>query len=159
MLTKTTISALRTLIHLEQRASAAPAAPRSIAEHLGESPTYLAKVTQLLARAGILRAQRGMSGGVILNRQPENVTLRAIVEACQGAILGDFCGDADGDDLENACALHHAAVELHESIVGVLERWTLADLLKKPCPTADHLHQRCLLTCGLFAATKTGDTR
>jgi Rrf2 family protein len=154
VLTKTTISALRTLIHLGQRTSASPASPRLIAERLGESPTYLAKVAGLLARSGIVRAQRGVAGGVFLNRRPEEITLLAVVEACQGAILGDFCGDSE--DLEHACAFHHAGVELHRAIVGVLSRWTLADLLEKPCPTAEDLQARCLLTSGSFAALKTG---
>ncbi len=156
MLTKTTISAVRALIYLGKQASATPAAPRMIAEQLGESPTYLAKVTHLLARAGVLRTQRGVAGGVMLNRRPEEITLRAIVEACQGAILGDFGGSPDAD-LEDACAFHHAGVELHEAIVDILSGWTLARLLKRPCPTTDRLNERCLLMLGSFAVLREGE--
>lgn len=154
MLTKTTISAVRTLIYLGRQASAAPAPPRVIAEQLGESPTYLAKVTQMLARAGILRTQRGVAGGVILNRRPDEITLLAIVEACQGAILGGFCDASDPADLPHACAFHQAGLELHGAIVGVLSRWTLARLLEKPYPTAKHLHERCLVRAGLFSVAR-----
>jgi len=103
-----------------------------MAERLGESPSYLAKVVRHLVKAGILRAHRGVAGGVTLNRPPEEVSLLSIVEACQGAILGDFCQDADR--LEKTCAFHQAGAELHGAIVGILSRWTLADLLRKPCP-------------------------
>ncbi len=156
MLTKTTISAVRTLIYLGQRASAVPAAPRLIAEELGESPTYLAKVTHLLARAGILRTQRGVAGGVMLHRRPEEVSLLTVVEACQGAILADFY-DATEKDLEHACAFHQAGVELHQAIADVLSRWTLACLLKNPCPSVKHLSERCLLMQGSFAVLKDGE--
>ncbi|MDY0166718.1 MAG: Rrf2 family transcriptional regulator [Thermoguttaceae bacterium] len=156
MLTKTTISAVRTLIYLGQRVSAAPSAPRLIAEELGESPTYLAKVTHLLARAGILRTQRGMAGGVVLHRRPEEVNLLAVVETCQGAVWSDF-QDASSDDLEHGCAFHRAGVELQEAIAGILSRWTLACLLEKPCPSVKHLCERCLLMQRSFAVLKDGE--
>ncbi len=100
---------------------------------MGESATYLAKVIRHLVKAGILRAHRGVGGGVVLHRPPEAVSLRAIVEACQGAILGDFCSATE--DLSGVCALHQAGAELHRAIVGVLDRWRLADFLARPEPS------------------------
>ena len=99
-----------------------------------KSPTYLAKVVRYLVKPGILRAHRGVAGGVVLNRLPGEITLQSVVEACQGAILGDFCSEAP--ELAETCALHQAGVELNQAILGVLSRWTLADLLKRPHPTA-----------------------
>jgi Rrf2 family protein len=133
MLTKTSVSAIRVLIHLGLDATGGPISPRLVAEQLGESPSYLAKVTQQLARAGILRAHRGVSGGVTLNLTPDEITLLAIVEACQGAILADFC--EEGADLAKTCAFHQAAAELHDAIVRVLSKWTLAELLENPRPS------------------------
>ena len=133
MLTKTSLSAIRALVYLGSRNAGEPIPPRRIALELGESPTYLAKVIRHLVRAGILRAHRGVGGGVVLHRPPEAVTLRAIVEACQGAILGDFCNDTA--DLSQVCGLHQAGAELHRAIVGVLGRWTLADFLARPAPS------------------------
>lgn len=132
MLTKTSLSAIRALVYLGLRNPAEPVPPRRIAAELGESATYLAKVIRHLVRAGILRAHRGVGGGVVFNRPPQAVTLRAIVEACQGTILGDFCNDTA--DLAHVCALHQAGVELHGAIIEVLNRWTLADFLARPEP-------------------------
>ena len=133
MLTKTSVSAIRALIHLGRNATGGAICPRLMAEQLGESPSYLAKVTQQLAKARILRAHRGVSGGVTLHLPPEEITLLAIVEACQGAILADFC--EEGADLAETCAFHQAAAELHDAIVRVLSRWTLAELLENPRPS------------------------
>jgi Rrf2 family nitric oxide-sensitive transcriptional repressor len=138
---KTTILAIRVLTYIGLNGKTGePFSPRRLAEELDASPTYVAKVTSQLARAGILRAQRGALGGVVLGRRPENVTLQAVVEACQGTILGDFCQDTC--ELVSACAFHQASAELHRAIVAVLSRWTLAQLLARPLPTGrvmDHL--------------------
>jgi len=134
MLTRTSLSAVRALTFLGRNRRTRPWSPRSIAQQLGESPTYLAKVVRHLVRAGILKAHRGVTGGVVLHRPPEEVTLLSIVEACQGAILGDFCSHAE--DLAQTCAFHQAGAELHRALVGVLSRWTLAHFLSNPKPSA-----------------------
>jgi Rrf2 family protein len=141
MLTKTSISAVRSLIFLCSEEEGVPSSPRRIAEQLEESPTYLAKVVRHLVKAGILQAHRGATGGVTLNQPAEEITLLAVVEACQGKILGNFCQDTC--DLDNVCAFHEAAAELHDAIVGVLSRWTLADLVKRPHPLIEGV--RCTM--------------
>ena len=147
MLTQTSVTAVRLLMQLEQGAAGEVASLRLIAEALAESPTYLVKIARHLVRAGILRAQRGQAGGVTLNRAPKEITLLAIVEACQGAIHGNFCQDLS--DLSKSCALHQAGAELHQVIIKVLSGWTLADFCRHPCP-AGKLRgtTRCLLEGG-----------
>lgn len=144
MLTKTSLSAVRTLTYLGLNPQEQPCSPRAMAEQLGESPTYLAKVVRHLVGAGILKAHRGVAGGVSLNRNPVEISLRTVVEACQGAVLGDFCSDAD--DLSQTCAFHQAGAELHDAIVSVLSRWTLADFLNRPSPSPEIAgHVQCWL--------------
>jgi len=133
MLTESTISGLRALIHLVGLASAEPIPPKRIAEELGLSPTYLAKVTRQLVRADVLRAFRGAKGGVKLSRAPEEITLLEIVEACQGRILGDYCEETSR--LRLTCAFHQAMAQVHLSLLQTLSRWTLAELAAKPCPS------------------------
>ena len=113
--------------------STQPSVLGNAAQRLEESPTYLAKVARLLVRAGILRASRGVGGGVTLNRAAGDVTFLSIVEACQGAILPDFCQAAQ--DLRRTCAFHQAASQLHQSIIKVLAGWTLADFMRRPGPS------------------------
>jgi Rrf2 family protein len=130
MLGKTSISAVRTLLLLAQQETDSCWSPRRIAEFLGESPTYLAKVTRHMVKAGILEAEKGVKGGVRLRKLPAQITLLEVVEACQGTIVGDYCKSARPSS--TYCSFHRAAMELHQAITGVLERWTLADLLKQP---------------------------
>jgi Rrf2 family protein len=132
VLTKTSLLAIRALLFLAQNEPGASVAPRRIAEALGESPTYLAKVLRLLVRVGVLRAERGVKGGVRLNRALAQINLLTIVEACQGAILEDYC--AAGCEIGRTCSFHQAAEELHRAVTGVLSRWTLAHLAERPRP-------------------------
>lgn len=132
MITKTSLLAIRALVCVAEAQQGVVASPRSIAARLGESPAYMAKVLRSLVKAGILRAEHGRNGGVLLNRRPSDVTLLAIVEACQGAIAGSYCqGIAD---LRMACAFHRATVELQHSIVKILSRWNLEQLAASPRP-------------------------
>lgn len=133
MITKTSLLATRALLCLATDKQEIPVSPRSIALQLGESPAYMAKVLRALVKSGILRAERGSKGGVLLNRQAGEITLLAIVEACQGTIVGSYCQDIA--DLETTCAFHRATVELQLSIVNVLARWTLEHLVTSPHPT------------------------
>jgi Rrf2 family nitric oxide-sensitive transcriptional repressor len=133
MLTKTTVTAVRTLIHLGLHAGGGSLPIRRIAERLGESPTYLAKVARCLVKAGILKARHGVMGGIRLHRPPKSITLLAITEACQGAILAEFCQETR--TLDGVCAFHEAAAELHKAVVRSLSRWTLEQLLDRPAPS------------------------
>ncbi len=142
MLTKTTVSAIRALTYLGTRGRGRPLSPRHIAERLGESPSYLAKVVRLMVRAGILRATRGVNGGVVLHHPPRDISLLAIVEACQGAILGDFCEGTVA--LKRTCAFHQAAAELHRAVVQAMSHWTLEHFIERPGPDKMvRKHVRC----------------
>ena len=130
MLTKTSISAIRALLLLAGQRNREPWSPRRLAETLDESPTYMAKVVRHLVKVGILRAHHGAKGGVLLAREPAKIPLRDIVEACQGAIVGDYCQSSPGR--RPPCTFHRASLELHQAITSVLDRWTLAALLAEP---------------------------
>jgi Rrf2 family protein len=90
----------------------------------------MAKALRHLVKAGVLRAERGVLGGVKLGQRPQDITLLAVVEACQGAIVGDFCESKRPSS--TFCGFHRAALELHNALKGVLSKWTLADLVAAP---------------------------
>ena len=139
MLTKTSVSAIRALLVIAGQESDPLWSPRRLAELLDESPTYMAKVIRHLVRVGILHAERGAKGGVVLAKPPEIVRLLDVVEACQGAIVGDYCRSSPGR--RPPCAFHRASFELHQAITGVLARWSLAALLAEPSSA----YETCLM--------------
>jgi len=131
MLSQTSELGIYITLYLALAGDGPPVTPRRLAEVLGGSQTYISKVTGNLVKAGILRAQRGARGGVLLNHKPEQITLLMVVEACQGVILPDYCGPTSM--LRQVCSYHRAMHELHQALTGVLKRWTFAELAKKPC--------------------------
>lgn len=145
MLNETSVAGLRALQFLVAQPDSDPVSPRRIAEALGLSPSYLAKVVGQYTKAAILRSHRGAKGGVSLARDPSEITLREIVEACQGRILGRFCSTVI--ELDDVCGFHEAMAELHDVTTSVLERWTLADLAARPCPVGDlSCNEDCMMT-------------
>ena len=150
MLSKTSLLATRALLVLANDQQGVATSPRQIAGLLGESHAYMAKVLRLLVKAGILHAERGAKGGVFLNRQPSEISLLNIVEACQGQIAGSYCQDVA--DRRTTCSFHRAALELQTSIVQVLAHWSLEDLAE--IPVARHALPggiQCVMTGALGA--------
>ena len=145
--TKTSISALRALLYLAREEADTCISPRRLAEALGESPTYLAKVVRHLVKAGILQAEKGVKGGVRLVTPPGQVSLLAVVEACQGTVVGDYCLSTEPEF--SYCGFHHAAQEIHDAITGILSRWSLEQILVGS-NTVDRLHR--VLACTIERA-------
>ncbi|MFN0104724.1 MAG: RrF2 family transcriptional regulator [Bryobacteraceae bacterium] len=151
MITKTSLSAIRALMYISRHEEEGPVSPRRIGQDLNESPTYMAKVTRHLVRAGILRAEKGVKGGVRLSRPAQEITMLEVVQACQGKLLADYCLPVS--DMSSVCGYHKAAAELHGAICGVLSRWTLAQLLKKPISTGKKAGgMGCVILSGISPA-------
>ena len=75
MLSATSELAIRTLVFLAMSGKEVPIPAPRIARALNCSPSYLAKTTATLSRAGILRSVRGTRGGVVLSQRPDEITL------------------------------------------------------------------------------------
>ena len=134
MLTQTTETAIRALLYLEQLKNENSGASKivtfsEIGKTIGGSSAYLKKIMGHLVRAGILRSQRGIAGGVALAKPSGQITLLQIVEACQGIVTADYCSDAGKIKV---CGFHSAMNELHLAITQVLKKWTLKDLSQHP---------------------------
>ncbi len=132
MLTRTTESALMALVFLASREETTPASPREVASKLNFSPSYLAKIFTSLVKTGILRARRGASGGVTLEREPSTITMLEIVKTFQGPLTE--APGWEGGSPGAPCVFNRAVSQLQEQVRGVLSDWTLEDLVTDPCP-------------------------
>jgi Rrf2 family protein len=57
----------------------------------GISPTFLGKIVQSLAKAGVLATRRGVGGGISLAVPVESITLLQVIEAVEGPICLNDC--------------------------------------------------------------------
>ena len=128
---------------------AGPTSVRDIAERTGLPQPYLEQILLALKGAGLVRSKRGVGGGYVLQRTPEDIRLSEIVSAVDGPItLGDF-GQPHQDgacDHEGQCVLlaiwDQAGAHMREHLEGYTLA-TIAEIAKgeAPWPTlSDHSH-------------------
>jgi Rrf2 family iron-sulfur cluster assembly transcriptional regulator len=110
---------------------AGPTSVRDIAERTALPQPYLEQILLALKGAGIVRSKRGVGGGYVLARPPEQITLGEIVSAVDGPIaLGDF-GEPHQDgacDHEGQCVLLAVWAGIGGRIRQQLDSFTLADI-------------------------------
>jgi Rrf2 family protein len=68
-----------------------PVSAARLAELHDVSATYLAKQLQELSRAGFVRSIQGKSGGYVLTRSADEITMLDVVEAVDGAAPAFVC--------------------------------------------------------------------
>lgn len=122
--------ACRALLSLALRADeSGPTSVRDIAERTALPQPYLEQILLALKGAGLVRSKRGVGGGYVLARDPEQIKLSEIVSAVDGPItLGDF-GEPHQDgacDHEGQCVLLAVWKEAGAQMRRHLDSYTLA---------------------------------
>lgn len=129
MITKTGIYGLRAMLALAKLPEGEYAGVPRIAELVDVPQSYLSKLLRILARAGLVRSQRGLGGGFRLARDPASISLYDIVEPLEqierwsGCFLGNpVCSE------EHPCALHSRWKEVQQAYLSMMRRSTLGEL-------------------------------
>jgi Rrf2 family protein len=129
ILSRTSQYAIQALIYIATQPRGVPVLIRSVAEHLGVPPPYLAKIMQSLSRGKLIDSYRGRQGGVCLREGGEKTDLMQILTLIEGpgltesCVLGlKVCGD------ETACPVHNQWKPIKTRIVQMLHEQTLGKL-------------------------------
>ncbi|MFD4958319.1 RrF2 family transcriptional regulator [Microbacterium sp. NPDC058389] len=101
------------------------------------SMTYLAKQMQALARAGLVHSVQGKSGGYVLARPAEKISVLDIVLAIEGPEPQFTCTEvrqrgplaASPEQCLQACAVHRAMLAAEQAWRQSLRGVTVADLV------------------------------
>jgi Rrf2 family transcriptional regulator, iron-sulfur cluster assembly transcription factor len=94
--------------------------------------SFLAKIFQNLARAGLVRSVRGAGGGFVLVKQSREITVLEIVEAIEGKIILQRCKQEKPDCKHiGGCALCGLFEQAQDGLKDVLTRTTLFDLIQR----------------------------
>ena len=122
-----------------------PTSVRDVAERTGLPQPYLEQILLALKGAGLVRSKRGVGGGYVLARSPDEITLAEIVSAVDGPIVaGDF-GEPHQNgacDHEGQCVLLAVWAEVGGHMRRHLDSFTLADMVvraKGAPPMADEM--------------------
>ena len=111
-----------------------PVKLEELARRTGAPQSVLEQVMPTMRMAGLVRSERGPSGGYRLNKSPEEITLERVVRLFQGQLapIGyatrrnpDSCPKFVADSLREAWG------EVRDATIETLERTTFADLAKR----------------------------
>lgn len=129
-ITRQTEYAIKGLQELARRDQDAPVQLKVIAGSCEVSEAFLAKIFQMLAQAGIVKSHRGVKGGFSLGRPAGEISLREVVEICEGGIALNHCLRKI-DPCQNAddCAVAGVWRKAQDALVGALEQTRLADVI------------------------------
>jgi Rrf2 family protein len=123
--------ALRAVIHLANEAPAGRTTDQ-IAEATLVPRAYLSKVLQALARGGIVRSQRGLGGGMMLAKTPEEMTILEVVNAVDPIRRIRTCPLGIAAHGVHLCPLHRRVDNALASVENAFANSTLAEILAEP---------------------------
>jgi Rrf2 family nitric oxide-sensitive transcriptional repressor len=124
-LTRYTDYAMRVMIHLGTHDDRLASIPE-IARVYDLSHPNLMKVVQDLGRTGYVETVRGRHGGVRLARPANQINLGELVRHTEA---GFELVDCQGCLISPACGLPGILAEATRAFLGVLDKYTVADLL------------------------------
>jgi len=128
-ITRQTEYAIRGLQELVRRNGDAPVQLKLIAGSCEVSEAFLAKIFQMLGQAGIVKSHRGVKGGFSLGRPAEEITLRDVVEVCEGGIVLNHClRKVDPCKDHETCQVADVWRDAQNALTGALDKTTLADV-------------------------------
>lgn len=114
-----------------------------IAGAYGISENHLMKVVHQLGRMGYIETVRGKGGGMRLAKQPMDIRLGEVIRQTETdwALVECFATGANCQ-IQTACRLPAILDEALAAMFGVLDRYTLADLLQSPDQLTRNMHAR-----------------
>ncbi|AMK23043.1 Rrf2 family transcriptional regulator [Sphingomonas histidinilytica] len=97
-----------------------------VARAYGISQNHLMKVVNELARSGYIKSERGRFGGIRLGKAPEEINIGALVRHTEDGFDLVDCGSCV---IARACGLTGVLKEALAAFLGVLDGYTLSDLM------------------------------
>ena len=133
MLSQTVEYALRAVVFLADKAESQKTGQIAAATKV---PTaYLSKVLQGLCRAGIVRSQRGIGGGMSLTRPAQTLTILDVVNAVEPIGRIDTCPLGLKAHGVHLCALHRRLDDAVAMVEEAFRQTTVAEVLAEPNPS------------------------
>src|SRR5512138_2143758 len=93
---------LRLLMALAETSETGPQATALLAERLDIPLAFLHQIGRSLIQAGLIKASPGPGGGLRLNRAPEEISLRHVLEVLEGPIRLNG-GEGEAEVSESPC--------------------------------------------------------
>lgn len=120
--------AIRALVYLAGKPVTACSSIREISEHEDIPREFAAKILKGLKVAGFLRSVKGVHGGYVLSKDPDEISLYEIITAMEGPLGFNLC--VTGNSGKNCsrsetCPMHTFWESLQNDVANVLKNKTI----------------------------------
>lgn len=107
---------------------------KTISEMTCVTLRFSLKILRKLVSSGIVKSYKGTQGGYMLDKKPENITLKDVIEAIEGTYnfnrcLGDGYGCSRG--MSGVCCFQRAFAEISDIVRDKLESYNFKDLIER----------------------------
>lgn len=123
--------ALRLMLDIAIYSGETPVRIKDIAARQEISAKYLEQIVSALVKAGYLKSIRGAQGGYQLMFPASEYTVGNILRITEGSLVPVDCleGDRSGCERADGCVTLRLWRELKDAINGVVDKYTLQDLI------------------------------
>ncbi|MBU3188821.1 Rrf2 family transcriptional regulator [Clostridium bowmanii] len=115
---------LRVVLHLCGLGYGEKVESKVISEKEGIPLRFLLKLLRKLIQVDILRSYRGVNGGYAINKLPEQITLKDVIEAIDGPVCVNRCVIEPSFcnlNRSGVCILHRAMAKVQKNLNADLE--------------------------------------
>lgn len=123
--------ALRLMLDIALFGDETPVRIKDVAARQDISAKYLEQIVSALVKAGYLKSIRGAQGGYQLMYAPREYTAGDILRVTEGSLTPVDClnGERNTCDRAEECVTLRLWKELDDAINGVVDKYTLQDLV------------------------------
>ncbi|MGG7164382.1 RrF2 family transcriptional regulator [Clostridium ihumii] len=107
-----------------------PISIKNISERQNISEYYLEQLFSSLRKAKLIKSIRGATGGYVLGKAPEEITIYDVLEVLEGPIEISTCLDSDCCNNIDCCATRMVWKKIKDSIDSVTTSITLKDIVE-----------------------------
>ncbi len=128
--------ALRALTNLGRHYGEEVVRIQSIAADENIPKRFLEQILNDLKKGGFVESRRGVDGGYRLARNPNEISLAAVVRHIEGklapvgCVSENFYQKCNCPD-ESRCALRSVMKEVRDAVAGLMEQLSIADLVSR----------------------------
>jgi Rrf2 family protein len=136
-ISKRTQYGLKAVLNLASHYGEGPVLISSVSESEGIPSRFLELILLQLKNRGLLQSKKGKGGGYELSRPPSTVTIGSLIRIMEGPLAPLPCASetafkpcVECPDIEG-CGIRIVMRQVRDAMAGVLDRTTLADLLRQ----------------------------
>lgn len=122
---------VRAMFEIAKAYNSGPVTIKTISREQDVSVAYLEQILNKLRKGGLIMSVKGPGGGYVLSRDPDAISIGAILRELEGPVAITSCLDpSEGCMRVDRCVTHLLWKSLGENIAAFLDKMTLRGLLK-----------------------------